>query len=168
MTEDGLDILGVRALDRRDGTRFGELLDNMYDLPGPIGREKATFLYALATCHQLKVVDGEVIGDPLDVKMFQFTKWTIEEGHIAGTGMIREARSGTGEARAAALVQTVVRPPGSAQFKLEDALKGGAKVGLLSLYSTAYVNRFRIPQADSFLTCFTACAFLRVWCHSDV
>ncbi|KAH9083670.1 P-type ATPase [Lactarius deliciosus] len=103
LTEDGLDILGVRALDRRDGTRFGELLDNVYDLPGSMGRENATFLYALATCHQLKVVDGEVIGDPLDVKMFKFTKWTIEEGHVAGTGMIREARSGNGEARPAAL-----------------------------------------------------------------
>lgn len=134
LTEDGLDILGIRALDRRNGTRFGELLDNVYDLPGPVGREKAVFLYALATCHQLKVVDGEVIGDPLDVQMFQFTKWHIEEGHIAGTGMIRGRRSGDGEARPAALVQTIVRPPGSAQFKIEDAMKGGAKVGLLSLH----------------------------------
>jgi cation-transporting ATPase 13A2 len=132
LTEDGLDILGVRALDRRSGMRFGELLDNVYDLPGPVGREKATFLYALATCHQLKVVDGEFIGDPLDVKMFQFTKWLIEEGQVAGTGMIRGRRSGDGEARPAALVQTIVRPPGSAQFKIEDALKGGAKVDLLS------------------------------------
>ena len=134
LTEDGLDILGVRALDRRSGTRFGELLDNVYDLPGPVGREKTTFLYALATCHQLKVVNEEIIGDPLDVKMFQFTKWLIEEGHIAGTGMIRGRRSGEGEARPAALVQTIVRPPGSAQFKLEDALKGGAKVRLLSVH----------------------------------
>lgn len=136
LTEDGLDILGVRALDRRSGMRFGELLDNVYDLPGPVGREKATFLYALATCHQLKVVDGEFIGDPLDVKMFQFTKWHIEEGQIAGTGMIRGRRSGDGEARPAALVQTIVRPPGSAQFKIEDALKGGAKVGLYFLSQT--------------------------------
>lgn len=132
LTEDGLDILGVRALDRHSGTRFGELLDNPYDLPGPVGREKATFLYALATCHQLKVVNEEVIGDPLDVKMFQFTKWLIEEGQVAGTGMIRGRGSGEREARPAALVQTIVRPPGSAQFKIEDALKGGAKVGLLS------------------------------------
>jgi cation-transporting P-type ATPase 13A2 len=131
LTEDGLDILGVRALDRRSGTRFGELLDNVYDMPGPVGREKAVFLYALATCHQLKVVDGEVIGDPLDVKMFQFSKWHIEEGNVAGTGMIRARRPGDAEARPAALVQTIVRPPGSAQFKVEDALKGGAKVGLL-------------------------------------
>jgi cation-transporting ATPase 13A2 len=165
LTEDGLDILGVRALDRRNGTRFGELLDNVYDLPGPMGREKDTFLYALTTCHQLKVVDGEVIGDPLDVKMFQFTKWTIEEGHVAGTGMIREARSGNGEARPAALVQTVVRPPGSAQFKLEDALKGGAKVGLLSL-SMPFCCRIQRLMAS--LTRFTARAFLGVWSHSDV
>jgi cation-transporting ATPase 13A2 len=132
----------VRALDHRNGTRFGELLDNAFDLPGPMGREKATFLYALATCHQLKVVDGEVIGDPLDVKMFQFTKWMIEEGHIAETGVIRGARSGNGEARPTALVQTVVRPPGSAQFKLEDALKGGAKVGLYSLHSAVHTYLF--------------------------
>jgi cation-transporting P-type ATPase 13A2 len=134
LTEDGLDILGVRALDRRIGTRFGELLDNVYDLPGPVGREKATFLYALATCHQLKVVNSEVVGDPLDVKMFQFTKWMIEEGDVAGTGIIRGRGTDEGRARPAALVQTIVRPPGSAQFKIEDALKGGAKVGPLPLY----------------------------------
>ncbi len=144
LTEDGLDILGIRALDRRSGTRFGELLDNVYDLPGPVGREKAVFLYALATCHQLKVVDGEVIGDPLDVKMFQFTKWLIEEGNVAGTGMIRGRRPGDAEARPAALVQTIVRPPGSAQFKIEDALKGGAKVGFclsLHLYFLSRIGR---------------------------
>jgi cation-transporting ATPase 13A2 len=147
LTEDGLDILGVRALDRRSGTRFGELLDNVYDLPGPVGREKSVFLYALATCHQLKVVDGEVIGDPLDVKMFQFSKWHIEEGNVAGTGIIRGRRpGGDAEARPAALVQTIVRPPGSAQFKVEDALKSGAKVRL-SVPSPV----FRIGKADRVL-----------------
>ena len=70
------------------------------------------------------MVDEDVIGDPLDVKMFQFTKWTLEEGHVAGTGIIKGR---TGEERPAALVQTVVRPPGSAQFRLEDALKSGAR-----------------------------------------
>ncbi|KAI0063606.1 P-type ATPase [Artomyces pyxidatus] len=123
LTEDGLDILGVRGLER-SAQRFGELVDDVHDLQ--MGRDKAAFLYALATCHQLKVVDGEVIGDPLDVKMFQFTKWMIEEGHVAGTGLIRGRRS-EGEARPAALVQTIVRPPGSAQFRVEDALKGAAK-----------------------------------------
>ncbi|KAJ7722136.1 hypothetical protein DFH07DRAFT_857204 [Mycena maculata] len=122
LTEDGLDILGVRALDR-NVQRFGELLEDVHDLP--LGKEKATFLHALATCHSLKMVDGEVIGDPLDAKMFEFTRWTLEEGRVAGTGVIK-AKSGA-VLEQTALVQTVVRPPGSAQFKLEDALKGAAK-----------------------------------------
>ncbi|KIJ67879.1 hypothetical protein HYDPIDRAFT_83436 [Hydnomerulius pinastri MD-312] len=121
LTEDGLDILGVRSLDRSEH-RFGELIDNVHDLP--TARDRASFLHALATCHSLKMVEEEVIGDPLDVKMFEFTKWTLEEGLVAGTGIIK-GRSGA--ERPAALVQTVVRPPGSAQFRLEDALKTGTK-----------------------------------------
>lgn len=34
----------------------------------------------MATCHSLRVVDGELLGDPLEVKMFQFTGWSYEEG----------------------------------------------------------------------------------------
>lgn len=34
----------------------------------------------MATCHSLRVVDCELLGDPLDVKMFQFTGWSYEEG----------------------------------------------------------------------------------------
>jgi len=34
----------------------------------------------MATCHSLRVVDGELLGDPLDIKMFEFTGWTFEEG----------------------------------------------------------------------------------------
>ncbi|KAG5353753.1 hypothetical protein C0989_002536 [Termitomyces sp. Mn162] len=132
LTEDGLDILGVRGLERNI-QRFGELVENIHDLP--LGSGKATFLYALATCHSLKMVHGEVIGDPLDVKMFGFTGWTLEEGKTGETGVVRNKRSA---AEQTALVQTVVRPPGSAEFRLEDALKGSAKVcdithGLLAL-----------------------------------
>ncbi|OSC97098.1 Ca-transporting ATPase [Trametes coccinea BRFM310] len=124
LTEDGLDILGVRAPERNTA-RFGELIEDIHDLPAPAaGKEKANFLYALATCHSLKKVDGEVIGDPLDVKMFEFTKWTLEEGHVAGAGVVKNKAVGD---RPAALVQTVVRPPGSAQFRIEDALKGAGK-----------------------------------------
>ncbi|CAA7259088.1 unnamed protein product [Cyclocybe aegerita] len=121
LTEDGLDILGVRSLER-NVHRFGELLEDVHDVP--LGREKATFLHALATCHSLKMVDGEIIGDPLDVKMFGFTRWTLEEGRVAGIGNIKA--KGT-VIEQTAIVQTVVRPPGSAQFRLEDALKGATK-----------------------------------------
>lgn len=127
LTEDGLDILGVRGLDR-GVQRFGELVEVVHDLPSPLSRpdnDKSNFLHALATCHSLKVVDGEVLGDPLDVKMFGFTQWKLEEGTVAGTGIIKGK---AGAERPAALVQVVVRPPGSAQFRLEDALKGGTRV----------------------------------------
>ncbi|TBU30250.1 P-type ATPase [Dichomitus squalens] len=121
LTEDGLDILGVRAPERNTN-RFGELLEDIHDLP--TSRDKANFLHALSTCHSLKMVDGEIIGDPLDVKMFEFTKWTLEEGHVAGTAVVKNKSGGE---RPAALVQTVVRPPGSAQFRIEDALKGAGR-----------------------------------------
>ncbi|GLB37530.1 putative P5-type ATPase cation transporter [Lyophyllum shimeji] len=121
LTEDGLDILGVRAPER-NANQFGELVENVHDLP--MGTGKATLLHALATCHSLKMVDGEIIGDPLDVKMFEFTGWTLEEGKVSGIGVVKSKRAA---AEQTALVQTVVRPPGSAQFKLEDALKGSAK-----------------------------------------
>uniref|UniRef100_A0A0W0FH30 Cation-transporting ATPase n=1 Tax=Moniliophthora roreri TaxID=221103 RepID=A0A0W0FH30_MONRR len=122
LTEDGLDILGARALDR-NAHRFGELLEDVRDLP--LGKDKASYLHALATCHSLKMVEGELVGDPLDIKMFEFTKWTLEEGHTTGTGVIKDKSGAIREQTS--LVQTVVRPPGSAQFRLEDALKGGAK-----------------------------------------
>lgn len=33
----------------------------------------------MATCHSLRVVDDKLLGDPLDVKMFEFTGWSFEE-----------------------------------------------------------------------------------------
>ena len=40
----------------------------------------AAILYTMTTCHSLKIVADEIIGDPLDAKMFEFTEWTFEEG----------------------------------------------------------------------------------------
>lgn len=120
LTEDGLDILGIRPLDR-NANQFSELMEDIHDLP--MGNTKANFLHALATCHSLKMVDGELIGDPLDVKMFEFTNWTLEESR-AGIGSIKAKGAVVEQAQ---LVQVVVRPPGGAAFRLEDALKGAAK-----------------------------------------
>lgn len=40
---------------------------------------KTLFLEGLASCHSITYVHGELIGDPLDVKMFQATGWILEE-----------------------------------------------------------------------------------------
>lgn len=127
MTEEGLDVLGARCIER-SGDVFGELTTNAHDLPPPSDSKdgKANFLQALATCHSLKVVNGEILGDPLDVKMFEFTGWTIEEGRSGSA--VKPDRAGS--SRPVDLVQAVVRPPGSVQFRVEDALKTGARVSL--------------------------------------
>jgi cation-transporting ATPase 13A3/4/5 len=129
LTEEGLDVLGARCTIRSTaGDVFGELMTDVHDVP--TSSDKADFLHALATCHSLKVINGEVLGDPLDVKMFEYTRWTIEEGRIgSGSGTKNDSRNGS-SSRPAALVQAVVRPPGSAAFKVEDALKAGTRVGL--------------------------------------
>ncbi|CAE6444743.1 unnamed protein product [Rhizoctonia solani] len=126
LTEDGLDVLGVRGIEGSDQRMFGELVQSVHELPLPRGREKISIVHALTTCHQLKVVDGEVIGDPLDVKMFDFTGWEVEEGKVGGGG----SGNTTGDAsveRPATLVQTIVRPPGGGKFRLEDAMKTGTR-----------------------------------------
>lgn len=120
LTEDGLDVLGTRTV-ARDG-QFSELHATCADMAGNVGAdgEALDLLYALTTCHSLKVVNGEVIGDPLDVKMFEFTRWHIDEGdHLNGdTDGIDAAPSGP--ERPPALVQTVVRPPESVSFEAEE------------------------------------------------
>ena len=33
----------------------------------------------MAVCHDLNIIEGEISGDPLDVKMFQATGWSLEQ-----------------------------------------------------------------------------------------
>ena len=106
LTEDGLDVLGVRIVQRptkryycgrlvagkaEQNVRFSELLSTSSALlPGAAyerdptvdyGAHKAA-LYAMASCHSLRNVDGDLVGDPLDLKMFEFTNWTFTEGSL--------------------------------------------------------------------------------------
>ncbi|EKC97467.1 cation transporting ATPase [Trichosporon asahii var. asahii CBS 8904] len=114
LTEEGLDVLGVRTIDRLD-RRFSELHSEITDVPttgGPNGR--TPLLYALATCHALKLIDGEMLGDPLDIKMFEYSGWSLDEGQS------RRVKGGGGAERVQTLVQSVVRPPGSERMRMED------------------------------------------------
>ena len=87
LTEDGLDVLGVRVVNQQT-KRFTDVLANAQDLlPGAAYERDPTVdyrlhravLYTMATCHSLRDVDGDILGDPLDVKMFEFTRWSFEE-----------------------------------------------------------------------------------------
>lgn len=117
LTEDGLDVLGARTIDAPT-CQFRELHATVDELPVEAEGEQLTLLHALATCHSLKVVDGEVLGDPLDVKMFEFTGWDMDEGEgLEVTGGAAKSHD-----RPPALVQSVVRPPGGVSFVAADAM----------------------------------------------
>eukprot|EP00002_Diphylleia_rotans_P033447 TRINITY_DN7112_c0_g1_i1.p1 TRINITY_DN7112_c0_g1~~TRINITY_DN7112_c0_g1_i1.p1 ORF type:complete len:1215 (-),score=179.41 TRINITY_DN7112_c0_g1_i1:162-3806(-) len=69
LTEEGLDVLGAVDSQQR---RFGAFVDDLTQSPPHL-------LHAMATCHSLTIVDGQIIGDPLDIKMFAATKWILQE-----------------------------------------------------------------------------------------
>ncbi|KAF9147252.1 hypothetical protein BG015_011143 [Linnemannia schmuckeri] len=123
LTEDGLDVLGVQCPDSETG-KFSEMLSNvdeMHHAPASVLEKSMALLFAMTTCHSVKSLNGELIGDPLDLKMFEFTQWTLEEGGLgARTASVSEsAQSGSG---GNGIVSTVVRPPGGKQFNLDDMI----------------------------------------------
>ena len=84
LTEDGLDFYGVKAtnscanLENENSSKSNEFYDqineNLDNFP-----PKSPLLTCLATCHSLTLINNDLTGDPLDVKMFESTKWTLEE-----------------------------------------------------------------------------------------
>ncbi|KAI6038805.1 hypothetical protein EDC04DRAFT_3090519 [Pisolithus marmoratus] len=78
------------------------LIDNVHDLPSV--PDQANFFHALATSHSLRLVDGLVVG-------------------LALLG----ERAAPKDPLLSCLVQTVVGPPGSARFRLGDAMKANGK-----------------------------------------
>ncbi|KAK9679165.1 hypothetical protein K7432_016381 [Basidiobolus ranarum] len=85
LTEDGLDILGVRSL-RGSISEFEPLVKRVDEVDGHSNITKSpSLIQALAVCHSLKLVNYEPVGDPLDQKMFEFSRWVLEEnGEISG------------------------------------------------------------------------------------
>ena len=70
-------------------------------------------LYTMATCHSLHKVDSELLGDPLDIKMFEFTAWSFEEsGQVTGHIQIEEADNAP---------LAIARPPAGMEFHVSNA-----------------------------------------------
>ncbi|XP_078510339.1 putative cation-transporting ATPase 13A5 [Lissotriton helveticus] len=72
LTEEGLDLWGIipsrgQSFQRVHGFGSGDALPW-----GPL-------LGALASCHSLIYLDGRVRGDPIDLKMFEGTRWASED-----------------------------------------------------------------------------------------
>ncbi|CAH8511910.1 unnamed protein product [Schistosoma rodhaini] len=95
LTEDGLDMWGIIPYEDglfRDPKLEPSELDN-----GPL-------MECLATCHSLTLIEGVLAGDPLDLKMFQSTKWEL----------IEEAAD---HCKFEMAVPTIVRPPSKTSLK---------------------------------------------------
>ncbi|KAJ2235116.1 hypothetical protein IWW45_002868, partial [Coemansia sp. RSA 485] len=97
---------------------------------------KLSLMHALATCHAVKLVDGQLVGDPLDVKMFEATGWVFEEQEgeeAVGNPQVKLSSAAVGRT-AAMPVPAVVRPPNTDRFTLDGA--GGTNVYELGIIRT--------------------------------
>ncbi|RDA92278.1 hypothetical protein CP533_5486 [Ophiocordyceps camponoti-saundersi (nom. inval.)] len=108
LTEDGLDVLGIRVV-TAETKRFTDLISKppLVESKDSAGSASSNalkaVLHTMATCHSLHSIEGELVGDPLDVKMFKFTRWSFEEGR-EGTVEGEDDEQGS-------LAPSVVRPP---------------------------------------------------------
>ncbi|KAI2797592.1 hypothetical protein BLOT_014126 [Blomia tropicalis] len=79
LTEDDLNFSEVVPINRSNN-KFGTAIHNPSD-----GLEYGPILICLAACHSLTLIDGKIIGDPLDQKMFASTEWMLEEPEVNDT-----------------------------------------------------------------------------------
>lgn len=73
-------------------------------------------LYTMATCHSLRMVDDELVGDPLDLKMFEYTGWSFDEG-----GQSSGASEDEGHHK---LSPSVARPPAGMEYDIDESGDG--------------------------------------------
>ncbi|KAI1891544.1 hypothetical protein AGOR_G00144890 [Albula goreensis] len=92
LTEDGLDLWGIQ---RAENGRFLLSEENAYKE----ALVKSPFVACMASCHSLTKIEGQLSGDPLDLKMFEATGWILEEATEEETALHNR------------IMPTVVRPP---------------------------------------------------------
>lgn len=110
LTEDGLDMFGV----------VPKTATNSLQIPlKQIDRLQFDhLLFGMVTCHSITIMNGEMKGDPLDLKMFESTGWKLEEANVSD------------DTKYDLLFPTVVKPSASA---LQLALQTPAEPNFGSL-----------------------------------
>ncbi|RKP15509.1 hypothetical protein BJ684DRAFT_6931, partial [Piptocephalis cylindrospora] len=149
LTEDGLDVLGVQP-SLRLSVEEGD--------PSPIYPPSAPALttsappatlsltHCLATCHALKMVQESLVGDPLDLKMFDWTGWSLEEHGADSSGVTRSLANNEAPPLFGGPVPTTVRPPGAgktslATLGLDPSSSSAMELGVLKCYE--FVSNLR-------------------------
>ncbi|KAI8324645.1 hypothetical protein GQ54DRAFT_249104, partial [Martensiomyces pterosporus] len=129
LTEEGLDLLGVRMADQRtrafvDMRSTAEQIveptevTETGDLTDAVGVPGIAVIDALATCHSLRLVGNQPVGDPLEAKMLEFTGWQMEENDgspapATDSATDPAASSSSSSSLPCSPLPTVVRPPQS-------------------------------------------------------
>ncbi|CAJ0950238.1 unnamed protein product, partial [Mesorhabditis belari] len=105
LTEDGLDFHTMRPVHPSSQTRadcsFGDETSSMEPDEMP---NEAEIIKAIATCHSLTRINGMLHGDPLDLILFNQTRWSIDES-------CGSERSDDEISRFDTVQPTVVKPP---------------------------------------------------------
>uniref|UniRef100_UPI00358F840E polyamine-transporting ATPase 13A3 isoform X2 n=1 Tax=Myxine glutinosa TaxID=7769 RepID=UPI00358F840E len=97
LTEDGLDLWGVVPIQDK------KFLAPVQQISGT-----GDMVVAMATCHSLTRLGGELSGDPLDLKMFEATGWILEEPTVDD------------RTKYDSIMPTVVKPPCAGAISTED------------------------------------------------
>ncbi|XP_077564177.1 polyamine-transporting ATPase 13A3-like [Haemaphysalis longicornis] len=113
LTEDGLDLAGVVPVNTG---KFQARVPDPSQLP-----LDSLLLQGMATCHSITVIEQQLCGDPLDLKMFEATNWVLEEPHIDDASKYD------------VIAPTVVRPQNASSFKIpsEPSLNASGDLTML-------------------------------------
>lgn len=103
LTEDGLDMYGVVPKTSTNSLQIP--LKQIERLPFD------HLLFGMVTCHSITLMNGEMKGDPLDLKMFESTGWKLEEANVSD------------DTKYDLLFPTVVKPPVSRGSQLQLMLQ---------------------------------------------
>ena len=79
LTEDGLDlkfVVPVKTASSSSKREFSTLITKVRELDKS-NHEGELIDKAMATCHSLTYIYGEIAGDPLELKMFDFVNWKL-------------------------------------------------------------------------------------------
>jgi magnesium-transporting ATPase (P-type) len=85
LTENGLDLKYVLPVKQNARVEFGKQRTNAIRLV-----KNKRILEAMASCHSITHINGDIAGDPLDLKMFEFTKWSLSEPQDQGDDVVYE------------------------------------------------------------------------------
>ncbi|RKF82377.1 putative cation-transporting ATPase [Golovinomyces cichoracearum] len=145
LTEDGLDVLGIRIFQQAEN-RLSDLFNSALSVYSASSRDEnltseydlyKAAIYAMATCHSLRIIDNKIAGDPLDVNMFEFTGWSLEEGEQGG-GYVDDDNL-------TSLYPTVARPPSFMGYESnyidQPSVKSPVEIGILKTFE--FVSHLR-------------------------